>query len=203
MQQLSNVLFLIEFPDSRLIKTFLLSLRFPTKLKFIKTHLHLLAVILVACLISSCQKDITEPTTPVIPPVVNPNDSITVLSRLAYVDINSSATETEYREFAFDSLKRVQTITLFVYNNAVAVPALVDTYYYNGNDTLVSKKIEIDSDPQYGYLDSYFYFYDSRGRLIKDSIIHQPEIEVWNYTYSNATIIAKGIYYDPADPNRC
>ncbi len=166
-----------------------------------KISLRLLALLFLTASVSSCQKELTDPMTPVAPPVVTPSDSVTLLSRIAYVDINNSTAETGYYDFAFDSLKRVHTITLSAFNNGITYPITIVTYYYNANDTLAWKKTEIDDDPSDGYSYTYFYFYDNQQRLIKDSTLYQPGMGVRQYKYTNTMITAAGVYYDPADPS--
>ncbi len=166
-----------------------------------KISLRLSALLFLVAAVSSCQKVITEPTTPVTPPVII-SDSITLLSRIAFVDINNSPTDTiAFYDFTFDSLRRVQTISLSEENNGVINPGAVITYYYKANDTLAWKKTEIDTDPVYGYTFTDYYLYDSQQRLIKDSTNYQPETEVYNFTYLNTMIIMQGNYHDPAIPS--
>lgn len=174
---------------------------FRTKLTFMKISPRLPALLFLITAAFSCQKDLTDPMTPVTPPVVTPYDSVTLLSRIAFVEINNSPTDTiTYYDFAFDSLKRVTTVRVYDVDNGVSIPAEIYTYYYNGNDTLAWKKTEIDTDPVYGYSITYYYLYDSQQRLIKDSTLYNPEVEVHHYIYSNTMIIMAGSFTNPTDP---
>ncbi len=168
-----------------------------------KAALRLLPVLFACVLFASCQKELTDPMTPVTPPVITPYDSVTLLSRFAFIDINSSPSDTTgYYDFVYDSLHRVTNIKVYDYsNNGVTSLQGEYTYHYTSNDTLAWKKTETDYDPANGYTYSYFYFYDAQQRLIKDSVFYESTGEVHNYTYSNTMITMKGRAFDPNDPS--
>lgn len=160
-----------------------------------KITLPLIAVLFTCFIFASCKKEPADPTPPQ-PPL---RDSVTLLSRIAYVDVSSSPTDTMgYRDFVYDSLRRVTSINLSPVDLS---PYEIFTYYYMGNDTLAWKKTDIDNDLVIGYTETYFYYYDNQQRLIKDSVVYDSIVEVHNYTYSNSMITMKGRIFDPYDPS--
>lgn len=157
-----------------------------------KNYLSLVVVLLVCGLISSCQKEITEPDTPVNPPVTNPSDSAVVLSNLVYFDEGAADTDTSaVSVINYDSRGRVTSYVTYEYYNGV--PEIIDSshYYYNGLDSLPFKSENREAGTP--YVDTYFHFYDNAQRLIRDSVISlgnaTPDISVNNYTYIAGKII--------------
>lgn len=157
-----------------------------------KNYLSMVVVLLVCGLITSCQKEITEPDTPVNPPVTNPADSAVVLSNLVYFDEGAADTDTSaVSVINYDSRGRVTSYVTYEYYNGV--PEIIDSshYYYNGLDSLPFKSENREVGTP--YVDTYFHFYDNSQRLIRDSVISlgnaTPDVSVNTYTYITGKII--------------
>ena len=167
-----------------------------------KNTLKLITLFFVCAFVQSCQKDLVDTQNPLVPPVIIAHDSVIVLSKFLFVDINVSATDTTGSyEYVYDSLKRVTAINYYDGNNNTASLGEISTYYYKGSDTLAYKMTEKDFDPSYPHFFTTLYFYDNLKRLIKDSLIYSPaDFEVDQFNYSNNMIIATLEYTNNNDP---
>ncbi len=144
---------------------------------------------------ASCSKTVDTPN-----PLPGTKDSAFVLSEMIYSGLYNPGNNDFKNEFVYDTLGRVTTINSMSLNNGTYSAAEVITYYYNGSDTLPFKKTRRDITITNPFLESYFYYYDSQQRLIKDSANYDFEIDVNNYTYSNGKVISEGYAVSPDFP---
>ncbi|MEO6328649.1 MAG: hypothetical protein ABIO55_06945 [Ginsengibacter sp.] len=158
-----------------------------------KNTLKLSAIFFICAFVQSCQKDIEDINSPLIPPVITTHDSVTRLSKLIFFEDGTLATDTTaYRQYFYDSLNRVISIKHYDYLNGNPIFAEIVVYFYTGNDSIAYKLTHEVVDPSNPDpdTDTSFFFYDNLQRLIKDSSISSIGLQVSNYTYSNTMITA-------------
>lgn len=168
-----------------------------------------LLFIFFGCLIiSSCQKEFLDPgidsQTPTTPPVDTsvtppaPHDSVTLLSRLIFMTSANSSDTSYSHEYGYDDFHRVTSIKF--YNYISGSPDLQETisYFYQGNDSLPYKKLDIDIDPAFN--ETTYFFYNVDKSLARDSLIFPDGTQLDKYIYTPGSVTDSAVIYYNADP---
>lgn len=146
-------------------------------------------IIIVLLLATSCQKEVTDPGVIVTPPVTTTGIN---LKRFAIVDplLTAPNDTTNLREFFYDAQNRCIRMVEHDYLNA---GTYITENFYNGNDSLMSKR-RLDfgspSDTAWEY-----FTYNANGQMIADSLVADngnptPRVFVYKYTITAGNISA-------------
>ena len=130
----------------------------------------------------------------------NNNSTSTDSTMLAtYFEIDTTITSgpdtLNKSEYSYDNNKRVVALKIYFFNSSQPAGGLKCTnyFFYNGNDTLPTLRIDDYSGAgnPYVHRDSVFLFYDATGRLVLDSVVQhypsnptQPRVISYKYAYS-------------------
>ncbi len=136
------------------------------------------AIISLSFCFSGCEKESSVERGVVIPVVTNLVVDSNYLDRIIYTTTVGSITDTSFTQiYQYDASKRVVSLTDSIKPTISTSENFTIKYFYNGNDTLPFKKIEIgttlSTTPFINNRDTsiFFYQYSTTGIKIKDSIL--------------------------------